>query len=273
MRGMSHLNSNRGFTLIELLVVIAIIAILAGLLLPGLSAAKAAAKSAQCKNNLRQQSIALSLYVTDNGAFPTFHNTPDPEIWFDWLAPFLGPNSVTRPSGLVKFGGALVCPSHLPITGVLTFDPSYGYNASGAAGGGLGGGFGEAAGPNQWPRMVAVKDSEVRAPADMLALGDGYYAFKSARSASGQQHQDPNELLIQSEMIGRGTVLESDFLRELVRPDAARSRHRKQLNMAFCDGHVESDTIDAWFYRKTIQAVRRWNADNQPHPEYWPMLP
>jgi prepilin-type N-terminal cleavage/methylation domain-containing protein/prepilin-type processing-associated H-X9-DG protein len=54
-----------GFTLLELLLVVAIIAILAGLLLPGISRARERATAIGCLNNLKQLQLAFHLYAND----------------------------------------------------------------------------------------------------------------------------------------------------------------------------------------------------------------
>ncbi|WP_432798710.1 DUF1559 domain-containing protein [Poriferisphaera sp. WC338] len=70
-----------GFTLIELLVVISIIALLIGILLPALAAARESARTAACMSNLRQLSIAGTAYSADMGDFFPHQWPYSADIW------------------------------------------------------------------------------------------------------------------------------------------------------------------------------------------------
>lgn len=103
---MKRQEKNR-FTLIELLIVIAIIAILAGMLLPALNAARNKARETLCTGNMKQIGTAIANYVGDSDdMLPRVVNNSN-DYFRDYFHRYLGIAEYEKTQK-----GVLFCPTH-----------------------------------------------------------------------------------------------------------------------------------------------------------------
>jgi prepilin-type processing-associated H-X9-DG protein/prepilin-type N-terminal cleavage/methylation domain-containing protein len=260
------------FTLIELLVVIALITLLAALLLPALSGAEVRARSAACKNHLRQIGAALNMYVADHRRYPPGVEWATLEVWMDKLYPYYPLAWTNRswhcPTYTARRGMAVFWTTNKvdPRDGAL-FWTSYAFNG----GNGIMG--------HGWPGMPesvarlrgtlglgglppwTAREAQVAAPSQMYAVADA----RSLLRASGPGYfpiERPHATLGPSSMTPWRTAWPWDT--QLKEADAP---HSHGYNMLFCDGHVMLvKRKDFLFPPRTAQ---HWNRDNQPHEEAW----
>jgi prepilin-type processing-associated H-X9-DG protein/prepilin-type N-terminal cleavage/methylation domain-containing protein len=237
-----------GFTLIELLVVIAIVGILAVLSLPAISQSKKRAQQVQCVGNLRQLGVGLQVVLSNDHGYPLYIENKY-SGWIDQLEiEGLGINHPRGTNG--KFEpktdfyekGVWLCPAaHYPVHKWPAPEiGSYAYNAFGVYPQeiytnalGLCGRFDSVSG-----RFASIGESEVISPSDMMAIGesfDGRIAFDHTLNGLDKY----------------GNL----------------NRHQGRANVVFCDGHVESPTLQFLFADTSDEALSRWNRDHLPHRE------
>ena len=254
------------FTLIELLVVIAIIAILAAMLLPALSRAKAQAKSIACRNHLHQMEIALGLYVNDNRnryppefAFPTSGAFCE---WVDLFAPYYPLNWTNQTFHCPGYAGPISNTTPFILNGEIDYVGSYGYNGEGTGywtQPRLGLGLGTPWSIGWVTNLPPTIESMVSAPSAMIALADSETLYMVGYAAPpGWSTYGGIFLCAPPQTPDRGPALD---------PRDYPRRHGRNYNFACCDGHVEA--LDPGLLFSPTNTAVRWNNDHQPHPETW----
>ena len=216
--------------------------------------------------------LTLAMYVEESdGQYPTYEWMPG-KGRFNWEIA-VGRSAPPKP-GSGQAAAELHCPTgrrgvlHETVPGkVFSFSasPTYGYNSFGYVWQGNNGEPSELTGLGGQDQkydgatsVVPTRESQLRNPSDMIALGDGF-RVKAAKSGTAK--------LEESYYLGRvpnlGFSSPGEWTSAQAREDSvAQRRHQGRLNMAFSDGHVTSGKIEKWYLSAAAPDLRRWRTDN-----------
>jgi prepilin-type N-terminal cleavage/methylation domain-containing protein/prepilin-type processing-associated H-X9-DG protein len=238
---------SKAFTLIELLVVIAIIAILAAMLLPALSKAKAKAQAVYCINNMKQWSLGFTLYANDHKDIVpeegnTIRSIADPEnddAWYNVVA-----KSISQPSMEQLYSDNPPKPP-LPGTGTIYACPSA-------------------------PQPSFVP-SAFRKAYFMYGMNGRLCVNKSARLNPPYAPQTrlttirkPSDTLFIGEVDGNSPT--AGAAQSNVTSKYAIGRHGERGNLAMCDGSARAAGTNDFWRDPELSATAEWS---QPRKIYW----
>jgi prepilin-type N-terminal cleavage/methylation domain-containing protein/prepilin-type processing-associated H-X9-DG protein len=210
----------QGFTLVELLIVVAIIAVLAGILLPVLFAAKGRGQTSSCQSNLKQIGYAFRAYCDDCDGRCPLGAYQDPHV--PRFGQYTQTSFIVWPELLFQYGadpGIFQCPARRFKQEQMqnnTFPTSYCYNTARGADG------------RSLPGANIV--SEVELPTNTIVCADGWGSV-DVPGTSDEMGQ-----LYSGQSVGG---ISSDKV----------LRHQGAANFLFCDTHVKSQktsTASQW---------------------------